>query len=946
MQKENILNEIFSDIKKHTKLKLEMISQFKTKFHVERQETYLCRDTVSKQKYLLVVAFNDLQKVRILHTINNYEQNSLFWQKYFAINKPVYYQTNNLSFILYSYLENTTRLNNSDKSLEAIINAIYEQNSYQVDLNENKIDEIMHSIVNERCNYDKTTRQLFIEDLAFKTYKKLLSEYKSIRMIKTHGDMKYQNILVYNNKKYIIGFEFGGIDLPVGFDLYCLRKMNKEKNFDDIPYKELHECLYQIHHVSNKANWLSVYNPIVKIDIEKRKINILENNKNLLVNIEKTSQYSISIDFKDIDLSPAAIVLLLQNKNLMKYSIFINNCPFWFNGLKQNGKNKLSFSGKLQHSEIEYMPKNLLDWIKSSQAYINYSRILPYVKPYWFRALLAVLICIPIGSLDAVIALSLKPYMDLVMVEKSVQSPWYIPFGIVAFTSIQGLLNYTATYLNTWVGGKITNDLKFTLYKKMLTLETSYFDKKKSGDIVWRFNNDADTACNGLLENLKTFTSRLFSSISLVAVLFYNSWQLAIIATLVLGGAFLPLANIRKRIKTVMDKSVSAGSAVITAYNESFAGNKTIISYNLAKRQENKFKDILSNIFTLKIKMVQRTSWLSPMMHVIVSVGIGLAIGYGSHLILTKQITSGNFVSFITALIMLYTPIKNLGNNFNAVQMSFMAIERVFGVLELKPKIIDKENAKEFNNINNDITFENVTFEYVKNKPVLKNLNLYIKKGETLALVGNSGGGKSTTVSLLPRFYDIQKGEIKIDGINIKDYSLKSLRDNIAVVFQDNFLFSGTIRENILLGKMNATEEELNLAVHNACLSEFISSLEKGLDTQIGERGVLLSGGQKQRVAIARAFIKNAPIVILDEATSALDNKSEAIVQKAIENLMQDKTVFVIAHRLSTVRNADKIAVINEGELVELGTHEELMNIENGQYKALYEMQFKKQEVI
>lgn len=343
--------------------------------------------------------------------------------------------------------------------------------------------------------------------------------------------------------------------------------------------------------------------------------------------------------------------------------------------------------------------------------------------------------------------------------------------------------------------------------------------------------------------------------------------------------------------------------------------------------------------------MVQRTSWLSPMMHVIVSVGIGLAIGYGSHLILTNQITSGNFVSFITALIMLYTPIKNLGNNFNAVQMSFMAIERVFGVLDLKPKIRDRENVKEFQNINNEITFENVSFEYIKNRPVLKNLNLHIKKGETLALVGNSGGGKSTIVSLLPRFYDIQKGEIKIDGINIKDYSLKSLRDNISVVFQDNFLFSGTIRENILLGKMNATKEELNSAVQSACLSEFINSLEKGLDTQIGERGVLLSGGQKQRVAIARAFIKNAPIVILDEATSALDNKSEAIVQKAIDNLMQDKTVFVIAHRLSTVRNANKIALINEGELVELGNHDELMKIKNGQYKTLYEMQFKKQEV-
>ena len=587
----------------------------------------------------------------------------------------------------------------------------------------------------------------------------------------------------------------------------------------------------------------------------------------------------------------------------------------------------------------------IIDSIKQSQAYINYSRILPYVKPYWFRALLAVLICIPIGSLDAVIALSLKPYMDLVMVEKTVQSPWYIPFGIVAFTSVQGFLNYLATYLNTWVGGKITNDLKFTLYQKLLTFETGYFNKKKSGDIVWRFNNDADAACNGLLNNLKTFISRLFASISLVCVLFYNSWQLALIAVVVLGAAFLPLANIRKRIKTVMDKSVSAGSAVITAYNETFAGNKTIISYNLKDLQENKFKNILSNIFSLQIKMVQRTSWLSPMMHVIVSIGIGLAIGYGSHLILKGVITSGNFVSFITALIMLYTPIKNLGNNFNAVQMSFMAIERVFGVLETNPKIKNKKDAVKLNNINNDISIENVCFEYIKDKPVLKNISLNIKKGETVAFVGNSGGGKSTIVNLISRFYDIKSGFIKIDGIDIRDYTLESLRQNIAMVFQDNFLFSGTIKDNILLGNQNATDAQIKKAIEMAYLDEFISSLKDGYNTQIGERGILLSGGQKQRVAIARAFLKDAPIIILDEATSALDNKAEAIVQKAIENLMKDKTVFVIAHRLSTVKNADKIAVINEGHLVELGTHDELINIDNGQYKTLYEMQFKKQKV-
>ena len=594
---------------------------------------------------------------------------------------------------------------------------------------------------------------------------------------------------------------------------------------------------------------------------------------------------------------------------------------------------------------VKLMQK-ILEQIQHNQAYINYSRILPYLKPYWFRAVLAIAICIPIGALDAVIALSLKPYMDLVMVEKSVQSPWYIPFGIVAFTTIQGLLNYTATYLNTWVGGKITNDLKMALYRKLLTFEPAYFLKKKSGDIVFRFNTDADTACNGLLENLKVFVSRLFSSISLVGVLFYNSWQLALIAVVILGSAFLPLANIRKRIKDVTTKSVAASSTVITALNETYAGNKTITSYNLVDYQDDKYSKILKNIFNLKIKLVQRTNWLSPMMHVIVSIGIGLAIGYGSHLILAGKITSGNFVSFITALIMLYTPIKNLGNNFNAVQYSFMAIERIFNILDREPLLKNADNAIEFLELKKNIKFENLSFAFANsNKDVLKNINFEVKKGETVAIVGNSGGGKTTLINILARFYRFKRGDILIDDISIKNYSLESLRAKMAVVFQDNFLFSGTIRENILMGNPAASEEQLNQAVKMAYLDEFISTLQDGLDTQIGERGILLSGGQKQRVAIARAFLKDAPIVILDEATSALDNKSEAIVQQAIDNLMKDKTVFVIAHRLSTIRNADKIAVINEGELVELGNHDELMSIENGQYKALYDMQFKKQEV-
>lgn len=588
----------------------------------------------------------------------------------------------------------------------------------------------------------------------------------------------------------------------------------------------------------------------------------------------------------------------------------------------------------------------IIETIKQNRFYINYSRMWPYVKPIWFRALLSVLICIPIGSLDAIIALALKPYMDVVMIDKSISSPWYIPIGIVAFTSMQGGLKYLSAYLSTWVGGKISNALKFDLFKKLLTYETSFYDKRNSGDVQFQFNNMADTACSGLLDNLSMFIQKICSSISLVCVLFYNSWQLATMGVIVLACAFAPVAKIQKRIKSVMEKTVVADAAIITEYNEVFAGNKTITSYNLQKHEVNKFDWILRNIFTLRIKMVQKTQWLSPMMHVIVSVGIAGAIAFGSHLIVSGAITAGNFVSFITALILLYTPVKSIGNNLNQVQFSFFAIEQVFEKLEGTPSIKDAENAITLSREHRKIRFNNVNFEYVENVPVLKNINLEIKKGETIAFVGNSGGGKTTIVNLLPRFYDIKSGSITIDDIDIRDLTLESLRDNIAVVFQDNFLFSGTIRENILLGNQNATDEQIAQAVKMAYLDDFVASLKDGLNTVIGERGVLLSGGQKQRVAIARAFLKNAPILILDEATSALDNKAEAVVQKAIDNLMQDKTVFVIAHRLSTIQNANKIVVINQGEIVEEGTHEQLLQIENGAYKALYDMQFKKQEVV
>ena len=583
---------------------------------------------------------------------------------------------------------------------------------------------------------------------------------------------------------------------------------------------------------------------------------------------------------------------------------------------------------------------NLTEKFKQTDFYKTYEPLIPFVKPYWKRTLLAFGLAIPIGCLDAVIALSLKPYMDVVMVEKTDHISWCIPILIILFTSAQGLLNYAATYMNDWVRLKVTNDIKKALFKNMMLQGATFFDSKTSGDIQKRFNTDADRVCGGLLGGVKMIISRVFSSISLVGVLIYNSWQLSIVAIIILILAIFPLTRMRARIKSITNQSENAIAIITTSYNEAYSGSKIIDAYNLHEMLSKKFDKFLSDLFRMMIKITQRTGSISPVMHVIVSIGIGFAIGFGSYLVQTGTITSGNFVSFITALIMLYTPIKGLGGSFRGVQSSIIALERVAKNLNRKPYIIDKPEAVKLEDLKSDITFDNVVFSYKKNVPVLKNISFSVKKGETLALVGNSGGGKSTIVNLIPRFYKIQSGQIKIDGINIENYTIKSLRNNISIVLQDNFLFAGTIRENIMMGNPDATEKELQLAIENSCLEEFIASLKDGLETYIGERGVLLSGGQKQRIAIARAFIKNAPIVILDEATSALDNQSEAIVQKAIDNLMQDKTVFVIAHRLSTVKNADRIAVINAGKLVEMGKHEDLMQIEDGRYKALYEMQF------
>lgn len=587
------------------------------------------------------------------------------------------------------------------------------------------------------------------------------------------------------------------------------------------------------------------------------------------------------------------------------------------------------------------------------------SRIYPYIKPYLFRIILGFLIAIPLGLLDGVTAFALKPFMDYVVGQHNwifhlfgreysvsyMTLAAIIPFGVVLFAAFQGIMRYLNDYISAWTSQKITNDVKIDLFHKLVYMNPQFYDENPSGIVISRYMNDPQTASSGIVEKIKVFTTSLFGAGGLIAVMLYSSWKLAIIGVLVLCIAFIPVALIRKRIKSASNQNMVISGNLTTDINETYNGNKVIAAYQLQERQEKAFSAQIHESFRVNMSLTKRSAWMSPMMYTIASMGIATVLGYGTHLITSGQMTAGAFASFVTSLLLLYKPVKTLGNTLTSIQTIFVAMGRVFELFDLNSDIIEAEAPKTLTEFNSNITFKNVDFEYIKNQPVLNNINLVVNKNETIAVVGNSGGGKSTLVNLIPRFYDVKNGSITIDGVDIRDLSINSLRNNISMVFQDNFLFTGTIRENILMGNPNASEEDLVQAIESAHLQEVIAELPDGLDTLLGERGLTLSGGQRQRVAIARAMIKHAPIVILDEATSALDNKSEAVVQKALDNLIQNKTVFVIAHRLSTIQNADRIAVINEGHLVELGSHDELMEIPQGQYRLLYEMQFKHQEV-
>lgn len=578
----------------------------------------------------------------------------------------------------------------------------------------------------------------------------------------------------------------------------------------------------------------------------------------------------------------------------------------------------------------------------SLSGFTGFKKFWPFLKPYLFLTILGILLTIPVGALDAAVASFLKPFMDNVMVDKDTEFAYKVPFIIIGFTIVQGICIYTSNIVNSYVGSRIATNLKLALYKKLINNDSAFFDKNTSGIVLMRFCSDADTATTGLITNVKLFLSKFWSSLGLVVVLLYNSWQLSFIALGVLVFLILPMKVARKKVMKLMGLTVKASSKINSNYYETYSGIKIIKAFNLQNAIFAKFTQNIEEAFHLSMRMIRNTNWLGPAMHLVTALGVAGVLYYGLHLITTGQITSGTFVAFLAALIMLYTPIKSIGNNYVALQSALLALERIYKILDTTSyETNDGTGTKVLKDIKKEIKFNDVCFSYDGQREVLHKVNLTVPVGSKVALVGNSGGGKSTVTALIPRLYEIDSGSITIDGTDIKEFTISSLREQIAMVFQDNFLFDGTVSENLLYGKENATDEEIAFAIKSAYLDEFVKKLPQGLDTMIGERGLLLSGGQKQRLAIARAILKNAPVVILDEATSALDNKSEKVVQQALDKLMEGRTTIVIAHRLSTIMDSDKILVINDGHVVEEGSHSELL-AKNGPYSVLYNSQFSK----
>ncbi len=507
---------------------------------------------------------------------------------------------------------------------------------------------------------------------------------------------------------------------------------------------------------------------------------------------------------------------------------------------------------------------------------------------------------------------------------------------------LKGVFEYLQAYLMGFVGQKVVNDIRNLLFKALQKQPLSFFDKPPTGVNISRVTNDVSLVQSTVSDAFTAIMKDAFSIIGLVFVVFYRDWKLATIALIILPFSAYPIIVFGKKLRKISINTQRAIARLTSFLHETITGQRIVKAFSMEEYENQRFEVENDILFRINLKRHKVRALSHPIMEVLGGIAIGVIIWYGGREVISGTSTPGNFFSFTAALLMLYEPIKRLNKENHNVQQGLAASQRVFEIIDREPEIAEKKDAIQLNQVQGSITFKDVFFKY-EDKMILQNLTLRIEKNEVIAVVGESGVGKTTLVNLIPRFYDVASGSIEIDGIDIRDVTLKSLRENIALVTQDVILFNDTIKNNIAYG-VESDMARIEEAARTAFAHEFIVKLPKGYDTIVGEKGARLSGGQKQRIAIARALHKNAPILILDEATSSLDSASEMEVQKALENLMKGRTTIIIAHRLSTVMNADRIIVIDGGTIIQEGTHIQLIETE-GSYKNLYNLQFRDKDM-